>query len=357
MDKKNKQAGYSLIGVMVSIGLLSGLVLIGAKMSKQVRTLKNPIKRASYINDLKHYVSSAFSCEETLKNVDCSAGSEEEPIPIPTYRESGELLTTIEGTNFYEEKNDDGKYSFVVKADCYDRFLNFHYTTDEALVDKEYMHLFDDIPVICGGGPCVEGVDTLSFEGFEHNDPIDNNQFKDDFGITFATTAPMKIAQNGTKKSIEGGDHAYECGECGSKESGKRYNGGRKDSEHEVGNFFVTDDSKDTEFTLTVDYEKSASEASGIILDLDKGETWIVQAFDEDGKEIYSRTYEGDGKYDGAPLFWKVDQEPPFWTGGTDAKFDTIVLTGKDDVGGTGNFGLAFDNFSPSKICDEFHLP
>ena len=137
-SKRKKEAGYSLLGVLISLGLVSGIALTMAKMSKQSRHMVHPIKRTSYVMDLKYYINSNFSCEETLKNVTCSAGSAD----INTYRKSGEVLTETTGTDFYRSKQKDDKYSFVVNATCEDAYINFYYTTD---IDPEKKHLFDEI--------------------------------------------------------------------------------------------------------------------------------------------------------------------------------------------------------------------
>ena len=344
MIKKSKEeSGYSLLEIILAIAMLSGLTLMIARFSVQSMQIRDMISHKSYVMDLQHYIHNNFSCEKTFENIDCVLKPNKK---IETYRFDGEILTESFGTDFLKKKNPNSLEKFLVNAECNGNHINFYYT-DQLVAEK---HLFNELPIVCAKKTsCKAGVHTLSFENFSDGDFIPNNAFENEFGITLTPSAPLKVAKNGTLESVSGGQHAYECGVCGSKASGKRYNGVRNDSDHQVGRFFITDDSKDTSFTLRIDYTNPVTEASGIILDLDPDESWTVKAYSGDD-EVYSEVYSGSGKYDGAPMLWKVENDPI-------VEFDRIELIGQDGNGGPGNFGLAFDNFSPSKICEEFHLP
>lgn len=342
--KKTNQEGYTFAGVLISIGAASGLALIAAQLVTQSRKIVNPIKNTSYIMDLKHYINNNFNCEKTMEIISCDGKK------VQTYRKNGEMLTDPVGTDFYRNQEENGKYEFLVNASCNDGQFDFFYTyktPDNELEDER--HLFDSIPIVCefgepSQGPCEEGVDVVTFEDYANGDPVPNDAFQADYGITLNPVRPLVIAKNGSISPVDEKDKAFLCNNCPGKDVP---NGVGDDSQHEIGKYFLTDEGKGgTDFELEVNYDTPVTGASGSLLDLDGKEEWIVKAYS--GTDlVYNKTFKGKKGDDSTPTVWKVENDPP-------VEFDRLVLVGKD---GGKQFGLAFDNFSPSSVCDTFSLP
>ncbi len=111
----------------------------------------------------------------------------------------------------------------------------------------------------------------------------------------------------------------------------------------EVGCFFLTDDNihNNSYFGLRVDYLTPVFRAYGELLDIDATESWEVRALGATDELLASQVYsDGDpGTGDGIATGWYFDLAEPIHA------IELIPSTGL-----THQFGLAFDNFSPSSI-------
>lgn len=164
-----------------------------------------------------------------------------------------------------------------------------------------------------------------------------SDQFKESHGITF------KLASGGTPQIAKvGGERtAFNCSDCP---------GGSADGVKDttlVGASFLTDGSETSASgsALIVEYVRPVTEASGVILDIDSGESWTITARDQAGKTIQTITFaEGQaGTGSGIATPWSVSVASPL-------QIHSLQLAGKED-GKVAIQGLGFDRFSPSKIC------
>jgi PKD domain len=112
-----------------------------------------------------------------------------------------------------------------------------------------------------------------------------------------------------------------------------------------VGCLFLTDDNihNTQAHTLRVNYITPVFLASGELLDIDVTEIWTVEALDANDQVIASEVFrDGDpGTGEGIATPWSFSLAEPI---------HAIRLT--PDWVTTHNFGLAFDNFSPSSVPD-----
>ena len=113
-----------------------------------------------------------------------------------------------------------------------------------------------------------------------------------------------------------------------------------------VGNFFLTDDgllSGLTSPALIVSYSTPTSAASGVILDIDFDESFVIQARDGLGNILQSiNIVSGDpGTGDGIATFWSFERSL--------ADIASIRFAGTRTAAGV--FGLGFDNFSARSVA------
>ena len=328
------QHGYSLLSVMISIPIIAGLSLSMLKSSILALALEKPIVIAADLQDLKHLITERFSCEETLKNGICDGN---ETIDIATYTNIGEELTSSSGSNFH---------IFEVKATCSNRQIDFFYKTPLA---DEWEHLFDDIPVACFDVGICDSADLVSFEELPNGDPVTENmkiknQFVDSHGISFSRKngKAVRIGQVET----DGSKASWVCHDaCGTPDGLKNGLADDPDSNIPIGEFFLTDSlGLHKRSDLVVEYSTPVRRASAIFLDPDGGEEWTIKAYDENGKLISNQYFRHDNRdLDGQVYHWNIKDLP------AGVLIKKIVMEGYKEKGG---FGLGFDNFSPSKICD-----
>lgn len=344
IQRNANEAGFSLVSLMVTVGLAGGVAVLGSNMAKQAKQLSNPIKKAADVSDLKHLVYENFDCDKTLAKVTCNNSK------IDTFQANGSRLTSSVGTDFYRNKAKNNEYEFIVSASCDSKNdFNFFYTLKTPFMEeKNPQHLFDEIPIACGfvptAGPCQQGVDVITFEEFANGEGISGNAFEAQYGVRISTNRPLEIAKNGSRSNVDKGDKAFMCNNC---PGGDTPNGVGDETRTEIGKNFLTDVGKGgTDMTMTVNYTNPVTAASGTILDLDGKEKWIVRAY-SGNTLVYSKTYQGQRNQDHIPTVWKVENDPP-------VEFDRLELRGTDNGK---QFGLAFDNFSPSSVCDPFSLP
>jgi len=108
----------------------------------------------------------------------------------------------------------------------------------------------------------------------------------------------------------------------------------------EVGQYFISDDTKaGLSSPLIVTYVTPVKSASGVILDIDYDEKWIIIAKDSNDNEIarVKLSKEDPGTGNGIATQWSINVDS--------ASIKSLTLTGEANISG---FGLAFDNFSPS---------
>lgn len=96
---------------------------------------------------------------------------------------------------------------------------------------------------------------------------------------------------------------------------------------------------------LVVEYAHPVGAASGVIVDVDRDESWVIDALDASGAVVASQTVSASGyqgaDYDGRGMRFQVQ-----------AAGDVIVSLKIHGSAAGAAFGLAFDRFSPSRICD-----
>ena len=109
----------------------------------------------------------------------------------------------------------------------------------------------------------------------------------------------------------------------------------------DIGSFFLTDDgvlSGLSSPALIVDYNEPTAEASGVILDIDFDENFIIEARDETGsfleEIIISAGDEGTG--DGVATEWSFNRDVE----------DVFSISFQGTRQASGAFGLGFDNFN-----------
>ena len=127
-----KQAGHSLIGVLVSIAVLGGFSLIIAKKVKQIEQISRPIAYSAKIMDMQHYIHENFDCEQTITNASCS----DIATFVTTFDKKGRALTDAGSTEFGDTP---------LKASCVNNTYNFVYES----LNGDWKSLFDDIPIVC----------------------------------------------------------------------------------------------------------------------------------------------------------------------------------------------------------------
>lgn len=331
-----KEAGYTTMGVVVSLGLVGGFAGLVSKQARQMNKITKPITYQSTLMDIRHYIHENFDCTETMKqNKSCENGSKF----VDTYAKSGQLLTDKKGSNFADVD---------IKAGCYHGEFNFTYKNTEG----DWEHLFDSLPKVCcdeadSGGAC-NGDDFLSFEGLPDGSSLVegmaiSDQFQSSHGVTFSRKNgdPLYVG------AVEGDHYSWGCQTCG---PSTVTNGVIEDPDQPVGKFFLTDEdgySSGGDGDLVIDYSSPVKEASGVIMDIDWDEEWEIKAYSSKGELIHSQTIKGfEYDYDGKPMLWKIEGLKK------GDKIKQIVLEGADNSG----FGLGFDNFSPSKVCEEVTL-
>jgi len=108
----------------------------------------------------------------------------------------------------------------------------------------------------------------------------------------------------------------------------------------EVGQYFLTDDAKaGLSSPLIVTYVNPVKSASGVIIDIDFDEKWLIIATDIDNNEIsrLELSKQDPETGNGVATKWSIDADS--------AVIKSLTITGEADASA---FGLAFDNFSPS---------
>ncbi len=114
-----------------------------------------------------------------------------------------------------------------------------------------------------------------------------------------------------------------------------------------IGQFFLTDDGQTVgidPLPLVVDYDPPASEASGVILDMDVDESFTIEAFDEVGASLAVILIQSGDPFtgDGIATPWNMVRPTP--------EIARLVFTG--DRSTPGFFGLGFDNFDARAAPD-----
>lgn len=116
-----------------------------------------------------------------------------------------------------------------------------------------------------------------------------------------------------------------------------------------VGTFFLTDDGafSGSLFSpaLLVQYASPTAAASGVLLDIDFGEAWTIQARDSSSNIVETITINaGDlGTGEGLATLWSFNH--------ASADISSIRFKGTRTL--AGGFGLGFDNFSPTSPVPE----
>ena len=178
----------------------------------------------------------------------------------------------------------------------------------------------------------VPGVGTPS-EGL-----IISDQFETSNGITFALEGGgnPRIARIGSPATaFEGPDSdgvPNQAGDTPAQNQG-------------IGTFFLTDDgvlSGITSQALLIIYSTPTSAASGVILDIDFDESFLIQALDEQSNVLQAiEIAAGDsGTGDGIATFWSFNR--------TSQDIASIRFAGTRTD--SGSFGLGFDNFSARSV-------
>ncbi len=169
-----------------------------------------------------------------------------------------------------------------------------------------------------------------------------SNQFQKKYGVTFAL-------QDGTLPTIaKFGSQASTAYRCTSSDCSVDYNGLRP-GQTAVGKFFLKGAKNATLSTnpspLIITYDTLTEKASGSIMDLDTGETWVIEAIGVNGKVIDSVSFTFYGlEGDGIPT--------PFSFSHPTKDIKQIKLTGSKGSA----IGLGFDNFFARGECSESPL-
>jgi len=175
---------------------------------------------------------------------------------------------------------------------------------------------------------------TLDFEsipgGIPQSGAILSDQYKESFGVTF---------------TLEGGGNPVLADVGGAQEAfGSAW--GSNDIPApgvDIGNFFLTDDGVLQGLTsppIVLTFDIPIDTFAGCILDIDFGETFLIEAMDENGDVILRETItEGDPDTgDGALTCWGFNLP------GCEGSIYSIRYSGSRDMAGA--FGLGMDNFS-----------
>lgn len=115
-----------------------------------------------------------------------------------------------------------------------------------------------------------------------------------------------------------------------------------------IGNYFLTDNGTLSGLfspALIVQYATPTAAASGVLLDIDFGETWTIQAKDSNNNviETISITAGDPSTGDGLATPWSFDH----------ALADISLIRFEGTRTQSGAFGLGFDNFSPTSPIPE----
>lgn len=167
---------------------------------------------------------------------------------------------------------------------------------------------------------------------------IINNQFEETYGIIFSLEGggSPRIAKVGAPTTAFSGPDSN-----GSSNSA----GDTPAPNQNIGNYFLTDDgilSGIVSPALLVNYSTPTAAASGVILDIDFDESFLIQARNSQGSILQSISIDaGDQDTgDGIATFWSFDR--PF------EDISSIRFSGtRSDAGA---FGLGFDNFSARSV-------
>ncbi|MFK7825564.1 MAG: type II secretion system protein J [Oligoflexales bacterium] len=144
--KHSKQAGFTLVSVMIYVAIASSFAVMSARLTGQSELVLRTLNKESDLMDLRHYLRNNFSCQVT-KTEYTSASASVCPgtlTEIDTYRENEELLTDSAGT-MYADKYD-------IHAKCQGNEFHFFYEDDDG-TDR---HLFNNIPISCADQPYSE---------------------------------------------------------------------------------------------------------------------------------------------------------------------------------------------------------
>lgn len=144
INKNSKQNGFSLISVIVSIGLAGLLALIGAQYSGQIMTSFKIVDFQKDRNALMRTITADLSCSRTFKNLNsCPSGT-------------SIVLRDIQGNNIAKEfKNEEGKDKWKVNAKCQDWGVEVIATYKEPM-PKELDHYNNkEINPFVGAGFCA----------------------------------------------------------------------------------------------------------------------------------------------------------------------------------------------------------
>lgn len=163
---------------------------------------------------------------------------------------------------------------------------------------------------------------------------IISEQYKESVGITFSLEGGgnPRIAQVGQPATAFGGSNGDDT---------PALNQG-------VGNFFLTDDGFLSGLIappLIVSYVTPTAAASGVILDIDFDESFIIQARDDSGNTLETiHIHAGDpGSGDGMAIFWSISR--------SFEDIASIRFAGTRTASGA--FGLGFDNFSARSVVEK----
>jgi hypothetical protein len=188
----------------------------------------------------------------------------------------------------------------------------------------------------------------IDFETLPDGTPVSDGMFITDaymdWGVTFeligaapglgpriAEVGPPRTAFLGVSRTVP------ECGVNSSTQADTPAPG------EEVGCFFLTDDNihNTSAYGLRVNYLTPVMRAYGELLDIDATEIWTVRSLRADDTVIEEFVFEdGDPETgDGIATPWYFDSSEEIFA---------VELI--PDTGTQHNFGLAFDNFSPSSI-------
>ena len=194
-----------------------------------------------------------------------------------------------------------------------------------------YLTLLLSLVSLSAGGALAQGAvgcATIDFEfipGMPASDYLSiDTQFEEALGITFSLedgTAPELAEVGGATSAFEPNDTP---------------NPGQG-----IGTYFLTDDgfltSASEPSPLIVDFSLPVDSAGGVVLDIDGGETFTIQARDAAGNVLEEIAISGgdEGTGDGVATTWSLSR----------ATADVVSIRFQG-VRPSGRFGLGFDNFT-----------
>ncbi len=133
----------------------------------------------------------------------------------------------------------------------------------------------------------------------------------------------------------------WRCKQSGCSDS---EDGVRGEGAEQIGQYALTDDGevKSNAQVVIVEYANPVSQASGILIDIDGGDEWLVEGLDSSSNVIDSWNFRSnDSTYSGKGVLWSLSASLP-----------TIVSIRMERVSpDTKNEGFGFDRFSPNRIC------